>query len=219
MEDQIKELDRLVAWGAKNGRITGKLLEGFQGVIKNLVKFHDKTESFETERDIRLRLAHETMDKLKLICRKTGLTEKSIEEMMGMEDEFLENYPYTVHSDMDYQIMRSCFRNIDVLVKGDMTTLALHEEMLKLKRRVSELPNENGGMERFGVLNTINEKVEKMLSGNIEMFEHLIRFMKLIENGELKGIRGGGEQVKKAEAEIREYHLMRVDRNGGKVWN
>jgi hypothetical protein len=132
LNQTISEIDRMVKWGNSQGKITGKLLKGFQDVLVSLVDISEKEETDKLEHEILLNKEKEKSDILRLICRKCGLTEKAIVDIMAMDQDFIEGYQYTIQSDNEFLAMRQSYRLKNKLSEVDDGTLRQYTQLLVL---------------------------------------------------------------------------------------
>lgn len=102
METSIKEFDRLLAWGARKGIITGKFLEGFQNALRSLVDGYNQKDALMLEQEKSIQKAIARIDKLKIILRLCGVTEKALSQLLSFDKDFLESRPYTIQDNADF---------------------------------------------------------------------------------------------------------------------
>jgi hypothetical protein len=167
MEAQIKEIDRLIAWGARMGKLTGKYLEGFQNVLRAILDQYTQLETSIIEKDVAIRNLIDRNDKLRLVCRLCGLSEKAIENISALDSRFLESYPNTVQSDTDYRVLMSDSRIIEARSQVDIGTLRHYRQVWQIALEKTE-----------------NRLLTGILENMRELAPHLLQYFDRIENGE-----------------------------------
>jgi len=182
LQSAIKELDRLVAWGFSNGKINGKLLTGFQGVIKGLLEIDDQVKVAPDE--ISSRVAAE-LTSLRFISKATGLTPKAVQKISELDTDFLEWYTangQTISSNLDFQVMIAIKRSFDNKVSIDLANIRYYA-------RLKKMDTERG-----------DDKMKPWLKFFYELCPHLHTWFKLIDKGE-------PVNEMQANNELYKYHL------------
>jgi hypothetical protein len=98
------------------------------------VKSYGELDTRITEAEVSTAELIDRCNKLKRIIRLTGLSEKSITEIMKIDDDFLENYPWTVHTDSDVRFLFHNNRVVQLKSDLDMNTLRMYEKIWKMNR-------------------------------------------------------------------------------------
>lgn len=182
LQSAIKELDRLVTWGFSNGKINGKLLTGFQGVIKILLEIDDQGKV--TPDEISSRVASE-LTSLRFISKATGITPKAVQMISELDADFIEWYEVhgtTIHTNLDFQVMLSIKHTFDKKVNIDL-------ENIKFYSKLKKIDTERG-----------DDKMQPYLKFFYELCPHLQPWLELIDKGETI-------DEMQANNELYKYHL------------
>lgn len=156
----IQELDRLIEWGARKRIISGGLLIGFQKVLKQIAEAYTQLDSKLIKSELDVQELIGKLDKTRRICRLSGMSEKTIEKLLEIQDDFIYHYPYTVQSDTDFRILLQQNRMVYLKSDLDMSTLKIYEKIWKM-----------------------GESKHSYLQFYRDMSPHLLPFFDLIEKG------------------------------------
>ena len=178
MEAAIKELDRLIEWGAKKGIITGSFLASFQKALRKLAEDYTSMDTRLLEAELNVQKIVAKSDKIRSICRLSGMTEKTIEKLLALDDEFITSYPYTVQSDTDFRLLLQQSRMVYLKSDLDISTLKIYEKIWKM-----------------------GEQKHAYLQFYREMSPHLLPFFDLIE-------RGATTDIDKAKIFLIQHHTQ-----------
>jgi hypothetical protein len=191
LEKTIREIDRLVAWGAKAGKITGKALEAFQNTLRDLAAYNAEAELREIEFNAGLATTSETVEKLKAALRCCGLTSAAITVIMKLDFEFMDQYVdiarkgYPVTTEVNFEFMMSYRRGIELRIDGDLINVSHYS---KLHNMATESPQKAA---------TLNQYMMSMR----DHYPHLRKYFAMVENGMLTN-----EQEMRAE--LYKIHLL-----------
>ncbi|HAX95624.1 MAG TPA: hypothetical protein DCY35_03760 [Prolixibacteraceae bacterium] len=132
MEAAIRELDRLIEWGAKKGIIKGSFLAGFQKVLKQIAEQYTGMDTRILEAELQVQKIVAKSDKIRAICRLSGMQEKTIEKLLEVDYDLLTNYSYTVQDDTDFRILMEKSRMVYLKSDLDINTIRLYEKVWKM---------------------------------------------------------------------------------------
>lgn len=137
LQQTISNLNRLVVWGYNQNRINGKLLTGFQDVVKQLVEIEEQErigrDLSEQPELISAKVVSE-LTTLRFIATNTGLTPKAIQKITELDDDFLDWYARNgqpIHSDLDFMAMLSVKRGIDACVEIDIRNIRYYQSLMQ----------------------------------------------------------------------------------------
>lgn len=128
MQDVVVKLDKLVQWGYKARRIDGKLLEGFQEVIRELSAAEQPADN-----------GHEMLSQftgrigsLTRVIGLTGFTAKGIAQIEALDDDFLawfERCGFNIQCELDFHAFVSIARWKELLCDIDLRNVAFYRRL------------------------------------------------------------------------------------------
>ncbi len=171
----IKELDEVIAWLGRTGRLTGGNLLKTQRCLVAIAQEHDAMEARDAEHDETVRRLTADLATLKSLLRCAGFSEKAIAEAFGMGDDFLNKELGMITKDRmfiqdntAFELLRSYRRSFGIRIEMDIFNLQFYQRLL-------EIANES--MEK-------SQKIKPHIQFLRETYVHLERFFDMADDRE-----------------------------------
>lgn len=173
--EAIKDLDKLIAWLGKIGKLTGGNLIKAQRSLVAIAKEYDDREIRDSEHDETVRMLAEEIVMLKTLLRCSGYTEKAIEEAKEMGYVFLnkelrniDKNKMFIRDNTDFELLRSYKRSFGIKIEMDLLNLRFYQRLLEIA---------SGSMEK-------QQKIKPHIQFFRETFGHLGRFFDMVDDRE-----------------------------------
>ena len=163
----LKELDEVISWLGKTGRLTGGNLLKTQRCLMAIAQEHDAMEARDAEHDEAVRRLTADIATLKSLLRCTGYSEKAIAEAFEMGDDFLnkelrhiQKSGNFIQDSTAFELLRSYKRSFGIRIEMDLFNLRFYQRLLeiasesmdksqKIKPHIQFLRETYGHLERF----------------------------------------------------------------------
>ncbi len=171
----IKELDEVITWLAKTGKLTGGNLIKAQRCLLSVANEFEAMQARDIEHDATVSRLTADIAGLKSLLRCSGYTEKAVEEALFMGDEFLNKE--LIHIDKDklfieentgFELLRSYRRSYDIRIEMDINNLRFY-------RRLLEIASES--LEK-------SQKIKPHIQFLRNTYGHLVKFFDMADDGE-----------------------------------
>lgn len=171
----LKELDEVISWLGKTGRLTGGNLLKTQRCLVAIAQEHDAMEARDAEHDETVRRLTADIATLKALLRCTGYSEKAIAEASVMGDDFLNNElrhirksGNFIQDNTAFELLRSYKRSFGIRIEMDLFNLRFYQRLL-------EIASES--MEK-------SQKIKPHIQFMRETYGHLGRFFDMADDHE-----------------------------------
>ena len=134
LQQSITDLDIVIRWGINSKRISGKMLEKFQGVLRSLAELHEAGDISQSS-DSEVSRVTEKLTRLWQLGRLTGLTAKAIAEIENTDDDFLRWYEstgLTINSNLDFEVFLHHRRRFTRLCETDLNNIRWYAQISQI---------------------------------------------------------------------------------------
>ncbi len=171
----LKELDEVITWLGRSGKLTGKNMEKAQKCLVAVSQEYDAMELRDIDHDSAILRLSNTISSLKSLLRCSGYTVKAIEEAVEMGSEFLDKElvyiskdKSFIHDDTAFQMLKSYHRSYSIRIETDIFNIMYYKRLLDIH------VNDNDSKERM----------KKQLLFMKETYPHLERFFDMADDRE-----------------------------------
>lgn len=179
LQQATTKLEHIVSWGENRGRISGKMIDEFSGLIasmKELIAF----ENAYQESDSELSKVTEQLTRVWKLCRMTGLTAKAIAEIENTDDDFLDWYEQhgpVINSNLRFEAFLQMRRSFTVLCETDLNNIRWYAKLRQIAI--------NHQSARVSKASSVSHEIFKnQLQFLHELYHHLTYWFNLIDQGE-----------------------------------
>lgn len=135
----LKELDEVITWLGRTGKLTGKNMEKAQKCLVAVSQEYDAMELRDIDHYSAILRLSNTISSLKSLLRCSGYTVKAIEEAVEMGSEFLDKELVYISKDKSFiqddtafQMLKSYHRSYSIRIETDIFNVMYYKRLLDM---------------------------------------------------------------------------------------
>lgn len=172
---EIKELDEVMTWLAKTGKLTGGNLIKVQRCLLSVAEEYEAMQERDIEHDATVSRLNADIAGLKSLLRCSGYTEKAIWEALLMGDDFLDKELTYINKEKlfidgntGFELLRSYRRSYGIRIEVDIINLRFYKRLLEIASESLEK----------------SQKIKPHIQFLRNTYAHLVKFFDMADEGE-----------------------------------